>query len=177
MSKLEVGTASAAAGETARGVIKVGEFPHGAPIEVPVIVVHGAKPGKTLWVQCAIHGNEYTGTYILFDFLSRIDPSSLSGSVVGVPVVNLPAFMHSTRGSNLDIYGGSDMNRIFPGKIDGTLTEQMAYHLFQEIKKSADALVDFHTAFMANTCWSLYGEKEGEVGEAARGMAFAFGYD
>ena len=68
------------------------------------------------------------------------------------------------------------MNRVFPGKIDGTLTEQMAFHIFAEVKRVANAMVDIHTAWSGDTRWSLFTKAGGEVGARAEAMARAFGY-
>ena len=176
MSELKVGSASINQTGRANGWLKVGEMPHGQPMEVPVMLVKGGKPGPTLWLHAAIHGNEYAGTYIIHEFVRRLEPAKLKGNIVAVPALNITAYQSGVRGSPFDIYGGSDMNRVFPGKIDGTLTEQMAYHVFAEVKRVANALVDFHTAWSGDTRWSLFTKAGGEVGARAEAMARAFGY-
>jgi predicted deacylase len=176
MAELKVGSAAISKPGIAKGWLKVGDMPHGQPMEVPVMLVKGAKAGPTLWLQAAIHGNEYSGTYIIHEFIRNLDPKKLKGDVVAIPALNITAYQAGTRGSPFDIYGGSDMNRVFPGKVDGTLTEQMAYHVYNELKRVATAMVDFHTAFMPNTRWSLFTKVDGEAGKKAEGMARAFGY-
>ena len=73
-------------------------------------------------------------------------------------------------------YNGGDLNRCFPGKVDGTLTEQMAFHVYDELKRARDASVDFHTAFTADTRWALFAHAGRRGREAAEGMARAFGF-
>ena len=176
MAELKVGSASLSKPGKANGWFKVGDMPHGRPMEVPVMLVKGKSDGPTLWIQAAIHGNEYTGTYIIHELIRNIDPAKLKGNIVAIPALNITAYQAGTRGSPFDIYGGSDMNRVFPGKVDGTLTEQMAYHVYKELKRVASAIVDIHTAFMPSTRWSLFTKVDGEAGQRAEAMARAFGY-
>ena len=176
MANLSVGSASLSGPGTANGWLTVGDLPHGRPIELPVVLVKGPEPGPIVWMQAGIHGNEYSGTFIIHEFLRKLDPARLKGAIVAIPAVNITAYQSGTRGSPFDIYGGSDMNRVFPGKADGTLTEQMAHHLYAAFKGVASAFIDFHTAWMGSTRWSLFTRVPGEVGERAEAMARAFGY-
>jgi uncharacterized protein len=176
MAELKVGSASLGRTGTAHGWLRLGDLPHGRPMEVPVILVKGAHAGPTVWLQAGIHGNEYSGTFIIHEFIRQLDPAKLKGAIAAIPAVNITAYQSGTRGSPFDIYGGSDMNRVFPGKADGTMTEQMAHHLYTAFKGVANAFIDFHTAWMASTRWSLFTKVPGEVGERAEAMARAFGY-
>ncbi|MGQ0663386.1 MAG: succinylglutamate desuccinylase/aspartoacylase family protein [Pseudomonadota bacterium] len=177
MRELRVGTAAAGdPGTVAKGKLRTGTYPDGAAIEIPVVIVRGAMDGPTLWVQGCVHGNEPSGTYIIHRFLKGLDPNALSGAVVALPVLNLTAFQHNRRTSPFEIYQGGDLNRVFPGKPDGTFTEQMAHAIFQALIAVADYMVDFHSAGSHKVMWSLYTALEGEVGSRAQGMARAFGY-
>jgi predicted deacylase len=78
--------------------------------------------------------------------------------------------------SPFEAFGGGDLNRCFPGKADGSVTEQMAYAIYEPLKQYADYLIDFHTAFTPDTRWQLYSNRDGEVGRKAETMARAFGF-
>jgi len=174
---LAVGSASAAPGTAGTGWLKIGEMPDGRPMEIPVIVVNGARPGPTLWIQACIHGDEYCGCFIAQDFANGLDPADMTGAVVTLPTLNGTAFNAGRRTSPFDITGGWDLNRCFPGVRDGAPTEQMAHAIFQEILRVADAMIDFHTGGTKETRWLLYANVEGEVGQRSEAMARAFGFE
>ncbi len=130
-----IGGVTARAGEKASGFLIVPKgSDEGTPI--PVSVIHGAKPGATLALVAGIHGAEYAPIIALQRFLPRIDARELSGTVILVHVANMPSFLKRT------IYyspvDGKNLNRVFPGKRDGTVTERIAYALVEEVFRSAD---------------------------------------
>lgn len=123
---LVVGSASAAPGSRATGVIPVTNLPGGRSLDIPVIVIHGAEPGPCVWVDAAIHGDEPEGTWACQMVDAALDPMKMRGSVVLVPVLNVPAFEAAQRGNPLDTFS-YDLNRIYPGREHGYLTERLAY--------------------------------------------------
>jgi predicted deacylase len=143
---------------------------------VPVVIVQGERDGPVLWLHGCVHGNEYCGTYIIHEFLRGLDPAQMSGTVVALPVVNVPAFQANRRTSPFEIFNGGDMNRQFPGDAAGVATQQMAAVVFAELKRYASALVDFHTAITPDVRWALFPRVGGETGETSERMARAFGY-
>jgi len=176
MKEITIGTATSRPGAIAKGHLKVGDLPDGRPVQIPVMIARGGKPGPTLWLHGCVHGNEYCGTYIIHELFRGLDPQALSGTVVALPILNLTAFRKKQRVSPFEGYGGSDLNRCFPGKPDGSLTEQMAHAIYSQLKQHADYLIDFHTAMTADVRWALYADTEGEVGKQAEGIARAFGF-
>lgn len=120
-----VGTASAAPGTIARGAIPVTRLAGGTPLEIPVVIVNGASEGPCFWVNGSIHGDEPEGPLACQIALSEVDPAELVGTLVMVPVVNVPAFEAAQRGNPLDTFS-YDMNRIYPGKVNGYLSERIA---------------------------------------------------
>jgi predicted deacylase len=141
---VQVGTAAAEPGAVARGVIVVGERPGGGRMDVPVIVVNGARPGPTLWIDGAIHGDEPEGPLALLKLVASLDPSQLAGCLVAVPVVNVGAFEAAERGNPRDTFT-YDMNRIYPGRPDGYHTERAAWAHAQELKRVADLEINIHS--------------------------------
>lgn len=139
---LRVGSHSASPGTLVTGRLHVGERADGSPVVVPVILVNGAHDGPTLYIQAAQHGPELTGIAAIRNVLASLDPASLRGRIIAVPVVNPPAFANRTRQSPLD---QEDMNRKWPGRVTGSLTERIAWVLWQEAVRQADAVVDVHT--------------------------------
>ena len=83
-SSFTVGTAKAARGQKANGVIEV---PAGsdAALSIPVTVVHGAKPGPVPAVVAGSHGTEYASIIALEKLIGRLNPSEISVTVIVVP--------------------------------------------------------------------------------------------
>jgi uncharacterized protein len=105
--------------------------------------------------------------------MRALDPARLTGSVVAVPIVNLPAFR--TRTPFLSPPDEKNLNRCFPGDPGGTFSDQLAHHVFTELIAPADALVDLHGGDLVEALepFTLYDNSP--VGETARAMAIAFG--
>jgi predicted deacylase len=177
MREVRVGSAVAAAGTVATGSLTIGELPDGTALGLPVVVACGAQAGPTLWVEACIHGNEYAGAFIVHAFLGSLDPRQLAGAVVAVPALNITAFHHGRRTSPFEGYGIGDLNRCFPGKPDGTFTEQMGHAIFTEMRRVASYLVDFHTGGDRDTRWVLFPDVDTPARKEAEGMARAFGFE
>lgn len=139
-----VGTATAAPGTIVRGAIPVTTLGGGTPLEIPVVVVNGAKGGPCFWVDGAIHGDEPEGPLACQLVLGEIDPSQLSGTLVMCPVLNVPAFEAAQRGNPLDTFS-YDMNRIYPGRANGYLTERVAAAHAAALSAVADFEISIHS--------------------------------
>jgi predicted deacylase len=103
----------------------------------------GAKKGPTLLLNAAVHGNEVVGVEVVRKIVDEIDPKSLSGNLIAVPIVNPMAF---TSGLRWDPYDNIDMNRIFPGDPEGTMTERVAHSFYTVFASRADFILDLHSA-------------------------------
>jgi predicted deacylase len=176
MATLRIGTAVLDGVGTARGSLKVGDMPDGRLVQIPVLLGRGAAPGPTLWLHGCVHGNEACGAFVLHRLFRGLDPAALSGTLVALPILNITAFRARQRMSPFEGYAGGDLNRCFPGKPDGTHTEQMAHAIYTELRAHADYFVDLHTAMTADVRWALFANAPGEVGRKAEGMARAFGF-
>lgn len=139
-----VGTATAKPGTMVRGVIPAGELAGGVKVEIPVIIINGAKSGKVFWVNGAIHGDEPEGPIACHMAMERIDPAKLAGAVVLVPVMNPLAFSAAERGNPLDTFS-YDMNRIYPGKAGGYFSDRVAHAHWQAMKDVADIEISIHS--------------------------------
>ncbi len=176
MEEIRIGSASSKAPGVAKGKLTVADFPDGTPMEIPAIVVRGASPGQTLWLHGCVHGNEYCGTFIIHELIRSLDPAAMTGNIIALPMLNITAFHKNQRMSPFELYGGGDLNRCFPGQADGSLTQQIAYHVYRHLRQHANYLVDFHTAMTPDVRWALYANIPGEVGKAGEGIARAFGF-
>ena len=173
---IEIGTARAEPSKRVDGMLRVGDLPDGQPMAIPVTIVQGAEDGPVLWLHGCVHGNEYCGAYIIQAFLRALEPGKLRGSVVALPFLNLTASQRNQRMSPFEGYNVGDMNRCFPGKADGGLTDQMGHVVWTALKRHATHLVDFHTALTPDTHWSLIAGHDGKVRSVGMDMARAFGF-
>jgi hypothetical protein len=129
-----------ALGETAELRLKVAESYTAEPVTVPITVVRGA-PGPTVFVTATVHGDELNGVGILRGLLNDTDFSALKGTLIAVPVVNVPGFLNQDR----RLPDRRDLNRSFPGSRGGSLTARLAEALFREVVRQSDFGIDLHT--------------------------------
>ncbi len=129
-----------APGEKKRRWVKLTDVWDG-PFYLPLIVAHGRKPGATLYVQAMQHGDEYDGFEAAQRIADGLDPAVMSGTVVIVPCLNIPAFASRERFSYID---GLDMNRVWPGRQQGFFSEQIVDFVYREILAKVDYAVDLH---------------------------------
>jgi predicted deacylase len=144
--------------------------------EWPYFAISGAHDGPTLCVIAGIHGAEYPPIDALIRFCRELDPLTFRGRVLGVPVVNLPAFWERT--PFVCSRDGKNPNRVFPGKPDGTFTEVLAYHFFTSVIRRGDYLIDLHCGDLVEDLmpFSLVHQcGRAEVDNAAQDLAAAFG--
>ncbi len=137
---LTIGSLSAKPGEKTYGV---NEFAvEGQPYRLAMWLINGAHDGPTLLVTAGVHAAEYASIAAALDLGRTLDPKTLAGRVVVVPVLNIAGFgVRSIYVSPLD---GKNLNRVFPGNAAGTASEQVADWLFRNAMKQADYYIDLH---------------------------------
>jgi len=113
----------------------------------PVLVVNGAEPGPVMCVTAAVHGDELNGIEMVRNLLYDIEPNKLTGTVIGVPIVNLDGFRRNSR----YLTDRRDLNRFFPGNPRGSSASRMAYEFFNKIILNCEVLVDLHTGSFHRT--------------------------
>ena len=136
-----VGEITVPRGERVSGFIIVPEgMDEGTTI--PVTIVHGASDGPVLALIAGIHGFEYPPITALQTIRAQVDPEALSGTIILVHIANMPAFLGRT------IYyspgDNKNLNRMFPGDLDGTISQRIAHILTTEVIDQANYLVDLH---------------------------------
>lgn len=141
--------------------------------DLPVLLLRGANPGKTLVVSGAVHGDEYEGVRAILETFDELSPADMSGNLLAVPVANPPAFWAGTRTSPLD---GGNLARVFPGDPQGTPTQVIAHHLGTRIIALADLYADFHSAGVGWAMPSMVGYDESDPRSKAAADAFGAEY-
>jgi len=175
---LTIGGITARAGERASGFITV---PAGvdSATRVPITILRGAGAGPTLALVAGTHGAEVAPIVALQRLRAEVDPARLRGTLILVHVANMPSFLHRT------VYRGpwdqKNLNRVYPGRRDGTVSERIAHAITTEVIDRADYLVDMHAgdaneSLRPYTYWSRLG-LDPRVDSAARELALAWGND
>jgi predicted deacylase len=172
-----VGTATAAPGQKATGILEV---PAGADaaMSIPVVVFRGVKPGPVLALVSGAHGTEYASIIALEKVIQTLDPAQISGTVIVIPLLNIASFEQKV--PHVNPVDGKSMNRFYPGKQDGTQTERASYVITKQVVERCDYLVDYHGGDLdENLRPYAYWPKSGDAKHDAitREMVLAFGLD
>lgn len=176
MSKevLTVGSLTARPGEKTFGV---NEFQvDGEAYRLPMWLINGTGEGPTLAVTAGVHAAEYSSIAAALDLGRSIGPENLRGRLVVAPVMNVRGF--SSRSIYVCPIDGKNLNRVFPGKGDGSASEKIADWVFRNIIRQADYYVDLHggdliEALVPFTIFFRSGEEK--VDQVSLEMAKTFG--
>lgn len=175
---LSIAGVAPAAGTAASGAVTLAPRNGDAGASIPFTIVRGRTAGPVLLLVAGTHGAEYVPIVALQRLRTAIDPATLRGSVLMVHVANMPSFLART------IYyspaDNKNLNRVFPGKPDGTLSERIADAITREFIDRATHVVDLHCgdgneSLRPYSYWITTGDPK--VAETARSMALAFGLD
>lgn len=109
---------------------------------VDAFCYRGASPHPLAVVTAGVHGDEYEGPAAITELVAHLHPHRMAGLVVGVPVPNPFAFRAAQRVTPED---GMNLARTFRGDAAGSITQQLAAHLFKELAVDADFLIDLHS--------------------------------
>src|SRR6516164_5757690 len=113
-------------------------------VPIPITVVKRGQ-GPTVLITGGVHGDEYEGPIVLSKLARRLTPTMVKGRVVLVPALNLPAVLAGTRLSPMD---GLNLNRVFPGEPNGSITSMIAHYVSTVLIPMADIVVDIHSGGM-----------------------------
>ncbi|MDI6699437.1 MAG: M14 family metallopeptidase [Candidatus Saccharicenans sp.] len=170
-----IGQLAARPGEVVTGFLEV---PAGVDpaTRIPVTIINGRKPGRVLAAVAGVHPYEYPPILALYRVKEIVRPEELSGTLVLVHIANLPAFQKRTIYYNP--YDWKNLNRVFPGDLNGTQSQRIAAVITAEIIDKVEALVDMHCgdgneALIPYTYWMLSGDKK--LDAVTREMSLAFG--
>lgn len=143
-------------------------------IPVPIAVIAG-RPGPSVLVTAGVHGDEYEGMVIARRLISDLSAEQVTGRIVIMPAVNLPAVRAGARCSPID---GENMNRAFPGNPAGPPTAAIASHIERSLLPGMSYALDLHsggTQSVFAPCGYIYAQGPREMRERKLGAARAFG--
>ena len=175
---LVIGGITAAPGQRASGTLDVPARGGDAGTTVPFTILRGTAPGPVLALVAGTHGAEYVPIVALQKLRASIDPAKLRGTIIMVHVANMPSFLGRT------VYyspaDGKNLNRVYPGKRDGTLSERIADVITREVIERATHVVDLHCgdgneSLRPYSYWITTGDPK--VADAGKAMALAFGLE
>lgn len=148
----------------------------GVLVTLPVFLINGAHEGPTFVLTAGIHGAEYPCVETALRLGRTIDPSTLQGQMIIVPIANPVAF--AARSIYITPPDGKNLNRQFPGDSQGTFSQAWAYWLFTQVIQRGDYYVDLHggdmiEALLPFASCAVTGNES--LDAVADGMAQAFG--
>jgi hypothetical protein len=175
---LRIASIEARPGEKASGFLEIAARADSGT-RIPVTIVRGTQSGPTLALIAGTHGSEVAPIVALQRLRAQINPAELRGTLLLVHVANMPSFLGRT------IYYSpvdrKNLNRVYPGRAEGTVSERIANAITSEIIARADYVVDMHAgdgneSLRPYTYWSPLGANA-RADSIARDMALAWGHD
>ena len=166
--KITIGGLSAAPGQRVHGFVTIGN----GEFSLPATIIRGEKPGKTALITAGIHGGEYVGIQSAVELGRDLKIEKMAGTVIIIKTVAREEFEH--RHGSLCRETGENLNRVFPGKEEGTRYEKLAHAVVEELQKISDYYIDLHSGddYERLTPYVYYaGKASAKVVEISRQMA------
>ena len=138
MEQLTVGGLTAERGEKISGFVPV----EGTRIQLPVTLICGTTDGETVLISGGVHNAEYVGIQSAIQLSHDLEPDKINGQVIIIHLMNPSGFEHRTM--SLVYEDGKNLNRVFPGKKEGTLSERIAWTITEKLQSKADYYIDLH---------------------------------
>ncbi|MEM6344377.1 MAG: M14 family metallopeptidase [Bacteroidota bacterium] len=146
---------------------------------IPITVFHGKTEGPVLGITAGVHGYEYAPILAGQILINKIDPEALSGTVILVQIANMGSFLG--RSPYLTPADKKNLNRSFPGKKDGSISEKVAHFISQNIIAKSDYFVDMHSGDAPEDLhpYTAYYQHDAyeSISEVGREMALHMGFD
>lgn len=170
IKSIQVGTYRAVSGEKKNIWLEVED----SDIKLPITVICGREEGATVLISAGVHGAEYIGIQTVMELSRELDPELVHGNVICLLIANPSAARTFTRFVVPE--DGKNLNRVFPGKKDGTLSEKIAYAMVHELQSLADYCIDVHGGDTSEEVMPFVyytGAAREEVCRASEAMAMA----
>jgi predicted deacylase len=154
LSPVAIRDIHASRGERVQGWLAIGETPSG-PVRVPLVIINGNEDGPRLCLTAGVHATEYAPIEAVMRLVHTVKPSQLRGAIIAVPVTNMRMFESRTGfTSPLD---GLNLNKIAPGRPDGSISEILADVMLREVIGAAEFHIDFHAGDVGEELYPFAG--------------------
>lgn len=139
--------------------------------QMPVTFINGAEDGKTVLITSGIHGGEYEGICTAIELAQELNPAELAGQLAIIHPCSMQTF--AAKEENITPEDGKNLNRVFPPDKDGTLTDKIAWTLWDLFQSKSDFHIDLHGCFSDWITPHVYytGVAEEEVAAIAKAAA------
>ncbi|WDE02391.1 succinylglutamate desuccinylase/aspartoacylase family protein [Thalassomonas actiniarum] len=141
MESLRIGEFDLFPGEKRKIELPVAKLYTDANVSLPVHIIRAKKPGPTVFISAAVHGDELNGIEIIRRLISQKNFKISRGTLIAVPMVNVYGVVNQSR----YMPDRRDLNRCFPGSAKGSLAGRVAHIFLNEIVKHCDYGIDLHT--------------------------------
>lgn len=121
--------------------IEVAKLHTRTTVKVPVIIERSKVDGPVILLLAGVHGDEINGVSIIREIINQKLNVPIAGTIICIPVFNIFGYLIQTR----EFPDGRDLNRMFPGSLNGSLASQFAYQFTKEIAPFVDYVIDYHT--------------------------------
>jgi len=174
--EIKIGNIEANKGEKKSGFVRVGETPSGT-VDLPLTIINGVGEGPTLCLTAGTHPCEYAGIAAVIRICKETKPESLSGAVLGIPVLNMAGF--ASRTPYVNPIDNVNVSRAFPGRLDGTMSERIMHVFVNDMLRRSNFRIDCHGGdyderLNPNTYFSKLGNKTHD--ETAEILARIYGF-
>jgi predicted deacylase len=143
-------------------------------IPIPISVLRNGTGPTALFVS-GNHGDEYEGQVALSELARELQPADIKGRIIILPMANYPAALAGRRVSPID---DANLNRIFPGDPDGSVSQQIAWFITSELIPRANLVCDLHSggsSLMYSPCALMTRFEDAERTAKLREALIAFG--
>lgn len=164
-------------GEITQDKLVIGQRADGSDIAIIYHIIKGIENGPTVWLNGAVHGDELNGPYALLKLLKNVDPKKISGTIIITPISNVLAFNGRQKNTPRDLL---DLDQQFPGNAKGTISQRIAFELFETFGEPASVIIDCHTVGSLYegkpyTVVKKINDELEEYYQKARHLAYVFG--
>lgn len=146
-----------------------------AEFDIPVILLKGKQDGRRIWIQAALHGDEYDGIRAIMQLSEELDVNHLSGTVILVPILNVTAFKAQQNASPID---NVNLNRVFGADAKDSFSYRFGSFVADLICENADYMIDLHGGGQyLDVCRFVMAAMSDKTAEIVEKMAFHCGAD
>lgn len=143
---------------------------------IPAFMIYGKEEGPTVLIMAGVHGCEYTSIDAALNLARELMPKDIIGKLIVLPIINMDSFYK--RSIYVHPSDGKNLNRVFPGKENGTESERLAFWLHKKVFSQVDVVLDLHGGDMIEALvpFTIYQASEDlKVMNEAQKIASIFG--